>query len=82
MIDVISEHGGAWFMNDGSILFTPWDTPESAVLYRVSGPGRLDRLGAVTRPIAGISVSSDLERIAVLESNYHGDAFMSRIVRP
>jgi hypothetical protein len=77
-----AEQGGASFLNDGSILFTPWDTPESAVLYKVSGPGRLDRLGAVTRPIAGISVSHDLERIAVLESNYHGDAFMSRIVRP
>ena len=73
-----------WFVlsERRSILFTPWDTPESAVLYKVSGPGRLDWLGAVTRPIAGISVSSDLERIGVLESNYHGDAFMSRIVRP
>jgi hypothetical protein len=49
------------------------------VLYQVHGPGRLE---AVTRPIAGISVSDDLERIGVLESNYHGDAFMSRIVRP
>ena len=52
------------------------------MLYKVSGPGRLDRLGAVTRPIAGISVSRDLQRIAVLETNYHGDAYMSRIVRP
>jgi hypothetical protein len=77
-----AEQVGADFLNDGSILFAPWDTPESAVLYKVSGPGRLDRLGAVTRPIAGISVSNDLGRIAVLESNYHGDAFMSRIVRP
>jgi hypothetical protein len=77
-----AEQVGASFLNDGSILFTPWDTPESAVLYKVSGPGRLDRLGAVTRPIAGISVSNDLGRIAVLESNYHGDAFMSRIVQP
>lgn len=77
-----AEQGGMTFLKDGSILFTPWDTPESAVLYLVSGPGRMERLGAVTRPIGGISVSSDLERIAVLESNAHGDAFMSRIVRP
>jgi hypothetical protein len=77
-----AEQVGARFLNDGSVLFMPWDTPESAVLYQVSGPGRVRRLGAVTRPIAGISVSSDLGRIAVLESNYHGDAYMSRIVRP
>jgi eukaryotic-like serine/threonine-protein kinase len=77
-----AEQIGASFLNDGSVLFMPWDTPESAVLYQVSGPGRLDRLGAVTRPIGGISVSNDLERIAVLERNDHGDAYMSRIVRP
>jgi hypothetical protein len=77
-----AEQGATSFLKDGSILFMPWDTPESAVLYQVHGPGRLDRLGAVTRPIGGISVSSDLGRIAVLEKNDHGDAYMSRIVRP
>src|SRR6185295_15414865 len=76
-----AEQGATSFLKDGSILFMPWDTPESAVLYRVHGSGRLDRLGAVTRPIGGISVSSDLGRIAVLEKNDHGDAYMSRIVR-
>jgi hypothetical protein len=77
-----AEQGAARFLDDGSILFTPWDTPESAVLYRVAGPGRAERLGSVPRPIAGISLSNDLKRAAVLESNYHGDAYMSRIVRP
>ena len=77
-----AEQVGARFLSDGALLFTPWDTPESAVLYKVAGPGRLQRLGSVPRPIAGISVSTDLKRIAVLESNYHGDAYMSRIVRP
>ena len=71
----------ARFLDDGSLLFTPWDTPESAVLYKMSGPGRLERLGRMPRPIAGISVSRDLKRIAYVERNYHGDAFMSRIVR-
>ncbi len=77
-----AEQGAAGFLDDGAILFTPWDTPESAVLYRVAVPGRLERLGSVPRPIAGISPSKDLRRVAVLESNYHGDAYMSRIVRP
>jgi hypothetical protein len=77
-----AEHGAARFLGDGSVLFMPWDTPESAVLYRVTGPGRAARLGSVPRPIAGISLSDDLKRAAVLESNYHGDAYMSRIVRP
>jgi hypothetical protein len=51
-------------------------------MYKVTAPGRLTRLGSVPRPIAGLGVSKDLKRIAVLESSYHGDAYMSRIVRP
>ena len=78
----LAEEVKANFLADGSVLFAPWDTPESAVLYKVSGPGRVERLGKVNRPIAGINVSGDLQRVAVLESNYHGDAYMSRVVRP
>ncbi len=77
-----AEQGAARFLDDGSLLFAPWDTPESALLYKVDGPGRTELLGKVPRPIAGISVSRDLKRVVVLESNYHGDAYMSRIVRP
>jgi hypothetical protein len=77
-----AERPGVTYLDDGSILFTPWDTPESVVLYKVTGPGKVTRLGKVTRPAAAVSVSTDLRRIAVLESNYHGDAYMSRIVRP
>ena len=77
-----AEEVGAGFLDDGSIVFTVWDTPESAVLYRVAAPGQRERLGSVPRPIAGLNVSRDLKRIVVLETNYHGDAYMSRIVRP
>ena len=77
-----AEQVGASFLNDGAVLFTPWDTPESAVLYRVAGPGELRRLGAITRPIAAVSASGDLQRAVILERNYHGDAYMSRVVRP
>jgi hypothetical protein len=47
-----------------------------------AGPGEVKRLGAITRPIAAVSASGDLQRAAILERNYHGDAYMSRIVRP
>jgi hypothetical protein len=76
-----AEGGDAMWLGDGSLLFTPWDTPESAQLVKLGGPGRLTRLGRISRPSAGISVSGDLERISVVERNYHGDAFTSRIVR-
>ncbi|HJX88488.1 MAG TPA: hypothetical protein VJ277_13065, partial [Gemmatimonadales bacterium] len=65
----------------GQLLFNVRDTPESALLYRVAGPGRVTRVGRVARPSANTSVSDDLERISVVELNYHGDAFTSRVVR-
>ncbi len=76
-----AERGDAGFLDDGSILFTPWDTPESIVFYRVTAPGKMERLGKVPRSVAGVSVSDDLKRAVVLEADYHGDAYMSRIVR-
>jgi hypothetical protein len=69
------------WLRDGGVLFSVRDTPESVVLYRVAGPGRMTRVGRVARPSANTSVSNDLSRISVVERNYHGDAFTSRVVR-
>ena len=82
VVNVAAEQGEARFLGDGSILFAPWDTPESIVFYRVRAPDRVQRLGKVPRSVAGISVSDDLKRAVVLEADYHGDAYMSRVVRP
>ncbi|HEX3273312.1 MAG TPA: protein kinase [Gemmatimonadales bacterium] len=76
-----AEGGDLTWLGDGSLLFAPRDTPESAVLFKLAGPGRPARLGRVSRPNAGISVSADLKRISVVERDYHGDAFTSRIVQ-
>jgi hypothetical protein len=77
-----AEGGGARFLPDGSILVAQQSTPESIVLHRIRGPGRIERVGSVPRPTGFLSVSDDLKRAAFLELNYHGDAYMSRVVRP
>ena len=77
-----AEGGGVDFLNDGSLLFKYRPTQESVALLQVRGPGNITRLGTVPRPVDDISVSGDLKRIAVVERDYHGDAWMSRIVRP
>jgi len=77
-----AERGLARFNGDGSIRFAPWDTPESIVFYRVTAPEKMQRLGKVPRSVALITVSDDLKRAVVLEQDYHGDAYMSRVVRP
>jgi hypothetical protein len=76
-----AEYGDIRWIGDGVVLFSVRDTPESVVLYRVAGPGRMTRVGRVARPSANTSVSDDLKRISVVERNYHGDAFTSRVVR-
>ena len=80
--NAFAERGLARFLGDGSILFAPWDTPESIVFYHVTAPDKMQRLGKVPRSVAGITVSDDLKRAVVLEQDYHGDAYMSRVVRP
>jgi hypothetical protein len=76
-----AENAFVQWLGDGTLLFGVWDTPESVVLNKVTAPGRITRLGRESRPSANISVSADLKRISVVERNYHGDAFTSRIVR-
>ena len=70
------------WLPDGSILLDIWETQETVTPYRVRGPGRSERLGTVPRPVTSFSASKDLRRAAVVTREYHGDAWMSRVVRP
>jgi serine/threonine-protein kinase len=76
-----AENGAMRFLSDGSILFQPFDTPLSQILYHLTGPGRMERLGKIPRTTESVSVSSDLKRAVILESVHHGDAYRSRVVR-
>ncbi len=77
-----AEGGGANFLADGSVLFQARPSQESVALLQVRGPGIIKRLGIVPRPVADVSLSADLKRALIVERSYHGDAWMSRIVRP
>jgi hypothetical protein len=79
---MFADGGGGQFLDDGSILFNVRQTQESFALYRLRAPGRLERLGVIPRPIAGLSVSRDLRHAVVKVQDYHGDAWMHRVVRP
>jgi len=70
------------WLPDGSILFTVWETQETATPYRLRGPRLSERLGTVPRPVTSFGASSDLRRAVVVTREYHGDAWMSRVVRP
>ncbi len=74
--------GGVNFLADVSILFQVKPTQESVALLQVRGSGDIKRLGVIPRPVAGVSLSRDLKRALIIERTHHGDAWMSRIVRP
>jgi serine/threonine-protein kinase len=76
-----SENGAVQWLGDGSILVHEWDTPESVTYFRLRIGGSAERLGSLPRPIASAMLSQDLRKIFVLTRDYHGDAWVSKVVR-
>ena len=73
--------GQVSWLKDGSLLVLVGETPETYSIYRLLGPGRAEKLGAIPRRVSSVSVSRDLKRAAVVVHDYRGDAWMSRVVR-
>jgi hypothetical protein len=69
-------------LQDGTFLLRLQDTPVTYSLYHLLGPGHAVKLGTIPRSASSVSVSEDLKRAAVVLRNYHGDAWISRVVRP
>jgi hypothetical protein len=69
-------------VQDGTFLLRLQDTPVTYSLYHLLGLGRAVKLGTIPRSASSVSVSEDLKRAAVVLRNYHGDAWISRVVRP
>ncbi|MFI5209676.1 MAG: protein kinase, partial [Gemmatimonadales bacterium] len=78
---LFSEGSIVEWLSDGTILLANWETPETVTLYRVHGPGRLERLGTIPRavPVGNLIVSSDRRRVGIVTRESHGDAWMSRV---
>jgi hypothetical protein len=81
-ISMAAEGGWAAFLPDHSMLLQIRETQETVILYRLRGPGQLQRLGAIPRPVERLTVSDDLKRAAIVTRDYHGDAWMYRVARP
>ena len=77
-----AEDGGGMFLPDGSLLVRVYATQLSVALYHLRAPGRAESLGEIPRPAASVFVSQDLRRAVVNTRDYHGDAWLSRVVRP
>ena len=71
----------AAFLADGSVLIPVWETRESVTLYRLRGPGRIERIGTIPRPVDQMSVASDGRRVVVSTREFQGDIWLARIER-
>jgi hypothetical protein len=80
-LSMFAETGGVTVLPDGSVLLTLFPTEQAAALYRLRGPGQVERLGAIPRPVEGVEVSQDLRRATVNALDYHGDVWLSKVVR-
>jgi hypothetical protein len=70
------------FGTDGSIIVASYSTEDNISLYRLRTAGKLESLGTVDRPVSGVAISRDLKRAAVTAIDYHGDTWLSKVVRP
>jgi len=66
---------------DGSIIVPIWETQETVTLFRLRGPGRIERVGTIPRPVDMIRVSSDGRRVVVSTRESRGDIWLARIGR-
>ncbi len=79
-VSMFGERGSVTPLTDGAALLEIAETQEFLSLFKLSGPGQSRRLGVLQRPMAAVTVSSDLKRATALERDYRADAWMTKVV--
>ena len=70
------------WLPDGSITVANFEAQQAMTLYRVRGPGQVERLGTVPRQLTfSVSFSDDMRRISLVTNEPRGDIWMSTVVR-
>jgi len=64
------------------LLVTLWSAEQTASLFRVRGPGKVEKLGQIPHAVNRLTVSADLQRATLMWREYHGDAWLYRVVKP
>jgi tRNA A-37 threonylcarbamoyl transferase component Bud32 len=72
---------GVWWLADGSLAVWAQKSEDEDVLYRVRGPGRVERLGAIPRALEDVSMSRDGRRIALVTREFRGDVWLAHLKR-
>ena len=72
---------GIWWLGDGSLIAWLQEKEGQSVLYRVKGPGRVERLGVIPRSLAGFSMTPDGRRVAMVTRDFRGDIWLAHLRR-
>jgi serine/threonine-protein kinase len=78
---MFGETGRIWWLNDGSIGLALVEATESFSIYRVRPGKPIEHLGNVPRPIGNVTMSGDMKRAIAVTRDFHGDAWMSKVVK-
>ncbi|MHB1862885.1 MAG: protein kinase domain-containing protein [Gemmatimonadaceae bacterium] len=76
-----AEDGAIAPLDGGGVFLAAHRTEYAYELYRLTGPGAMQRLGAPPVPLFEISVSGDLKRAIAVQRNYNADAWMYNVVK-
>ncbi|MDE3151624.1 MAG: serine/threonine-protein kinase [Gemmatimonadota bacterium] len=68
-------------LEGGDVLAVIHHTENAMELYRLSGPGKVERIGAPLVPLYGVTVSADLKRATAAQRSYNADAWMYNVVK-
>lgn len=69
------------WLADGSLVLWNQETETTATLYRVRGPGRVERLGTIPRPLESFSTSLDGRRVVLVTNEFRGDVWLAHVAR-
>ena len=77
---MFAEDYQALWLADGSFELCLNEPRDTWTIYRIRGPGRVEKVGVIPRPVWKITTSADLSRAAVLTRDYRGAVWMFRVV--
>ena len=62
-------------------LFLVSEGRDSWSISAVDGPGRVEPLGTVPRPVSSLTLSHDRRRVVANVRDYRADAWMSKVIK-
>jgi tRNA A-37 threonylcarbamoyl transferase component Bud32 len=73
--------GTVSYLADGSLVVWQQESENRGALYRVKGPGQVERLGIIPRAIQDLSLSQDGRRVVLVTRDFRGDVWLAHLKR-